>query len=199
MPRKVLRRLLHNVQGQVREGNLRAVFGELLNNPNVWHLNRYSVSTGVSVGLFMAFAPVPAQMILAAAAAIMLGCNLPIAVAMVWVSNPVTMGPLFFAAYKLGAWLLGVETQVIHFEMKMDWLLSGLGTVWEPFLLGCAVLGLSAGLVGNLTVRVIWRIHVMTSWRERRRRRLSGEVTFRGGELTVERSHEAAGKGSRPS
>jgi uncharacterized protein (DUF2062 family) len=108
---------------------------------------------------------------LAAAAAILFGCNLPISVSMVWLTNPVTIPPFFYAAYKTGAWILGQAPRHVNFELSGDWLLNELGAVWEPFLLGCLVLGLSFAAVGHVAVRVIWRIHVMSSWRERRRRR----------------------------
>lgn len=171
MPRKALKRILgrfHSAEGNHR---LRRLFGELLHNSDLWHLNRYSVAWGVSVGLFFAFVPVPFQMPLAAAAAIVIGCNLPISICVVWVSNPITIPPLFYAAYKTGAWILGQAPREVNFELSTEWLLTELDAVWEPFLLGCFVLGLVSAAIGHMAVRVIWRIHVMSSWRERRRRR----------------------------
>jgi uncharacterized protein len=56
------------------------MFGKLLHDPNLWHLNRYSVSGAVAVGLFVVFMPPLGQTILAVAAAILLRVNLPIAV-----------------------------------------------------------------------------------------------------------------------
>ena len=171
MPRKNLRRLLARVHAPARAKNLRGLFGDLLHNSNLWHLNRYSVAWGVSVGLFMAFVPVPIQMILAAAAAIVIGCNLPVSVAVVWISNPITWAPMYFFAYKVGALILNVKAASIEFEMSIDWLKNGLGAIWEPFLLGCLVLGLTTAAIGHVAVRAIWRIHVVNSWRERQRRR----------------------------
>ena len=147
------------------------MFGQILLNPDLWHLNRYSVSWAVSVGLFVAFIPVPFQMLLAAAGAIVIGCNLPIAVAFVWVSNPITLAPLFFAAYKFGAWLLHEPARMVKFEISIDWLLTGLSAIWQPFLLGCFTLGICVALLGNLVARLIWRIHVTVSWLERRAKR----------------------------
>ena len=123
------------------------------------------------MGLFVAFVPVPFQMILAAAAAIVIGCNLPISISLVWVTNPITIAPFLFAAYKTGAWLLGQAPRDVDFELSGEWLAKELGAVWEPFLLGCFVLGLILSVIGHITVRVIWRIHVISSWRERQKRR----------------------------
>ena len=155
----------------MREEGLVRLFGRALQNPNLWHLNRHSVSMAVAVGLFAAFMPVPVQMVLAAAGAVAFGCNLPVSVVVVWVSNPITMPPLFFASYKFGAWLLNQTPQSVHFEMSVEWLFTKLVDIWQPFLLGCFTLGLAAAAVGYLTVQIIWRIHVIQSWKERRSRR----------------------------
>ena len=34
-------------------------------------------------------------------------CNIPIAIAVVWISNPITMGPMMYFAYKLGGAVTG--------------------------------------------------------------------------------------------
>ena len=170
MRKILLRRLLpftRNIRG---DRKLSRIFGRLLHDPNLWHLNRYSVAWGVSVGLFMAFVPLPFQMLLAVAAAVMISANIPVAVVLVWVSNPITVAPLFFAAYKFGAWLLAETPEKIKFEMSIDWVLTQLVEIWQPFLLGCFVLGLASAVIGHAAVRIIWRIHVVQSWQLRRRR-----------------------------
>jgi uncharacterized protein (DUF2062 family) len=172
MPRKLLKRILpdHHVIRSHR--NLR-LFGTLLHDPNLWHLSRRSVPGALSVGLFVAFIPIPFQMVLAAAVAIPLRVNLPVAASTVWITNPFTMPPLFFLAYKLGAWLLHVPTRNVEFKVSVEWLTTTLGTIWEPFLLGCFLFGTASALAGNLLMRMFWRVHVIRSWQTRRRRRLA--------------------------
>ncbi|MFZ0254591.1 MAG: DUF2062 domain-containing protein [Gammaproteobacteria bacterium] len=177
MPRRFLRRFLPKPQELHREKFLR-LLGKPLQNPDLWYLNRNSVAGGVSIGLFLAFVPVPFQMLLAAAAAMASGCNLPIAVLMVWVTNPLTIPPLFFAAYKLGAWLLDETPRAIEFSVSFHWLATKLTTVWKPFLLGCLVIGVSSAAVGNATVRIVWRLHVLHRWNARRQRRRRQESTL---------------------
>ena len=119
MPRRYLKQILPN-PCRIREEGAVRLFGRALQNPNLWHLNRHSVAAAVAVGLFTAFMPVPVQMLLAAAGAVALGCNLPVSVVVVWISNPITMPPIFFAAYKFGAWLLNETPKAVHFEMSVD-------------------------------------------------------------------------------
>ena len=59
-----------------------------------------------------------------------------------------------------------------EFEISIDWMLNTLGTVWEPLLLGCFILGTSAAAIGNVAARIVWRIHVLHNWRKRQRLRL---------------------------
>lgn len=171
MPRKFLKRIIPDHK-TIREHRHLQVFGTLLHDPNLWHLNRRSVSGAFAVGLFVAFIPLPFQMVIAAAAAIPLRVNLPMSVVLVWISNPITMPPLFFGAYKLGAWAMQRPAQPFHFEPTWDWLSSGLIHIWEPFLLGCFLVGTSCALLGFVLIRLLWRWQVVRQHRSRRFRNL---------------------------
>lgn len=147
------------------------IFGDLLHDPNLWHLNRRSVSGAFAVGLFMAFIPVPFQMILAAAAAIPFRVNLPLSVALVWITNPITMIPIFYGSYKVGTWILGIVEKPFHFTLSIEWLTSGLLNIWEPFLLGCLVLGTISSLLGFIFVRLMWRWQIVKAHKLRKLRK----------------------------
>ncbi len=193
--RKLLNKRLNPYSRSIRrDHNLRRLFGRLMHSPNLWHLNRHSVAWGVSIGLFMAFVPVPFQMLLAVAAAIALSANLPVAVVVVWVSNPITVAPLFYSAYKVGALLLGAQPEPLIFEMSLEWLMTRLVEVWEPFLLGCFVLAVSSALLGHVAVKLIWRIHVVQSWRLRHRRALQRLAESRAKKAAAEKM---VGRGER--
>lgn len=171
MPRRFLRRYLPSARMVREDHRLRRMFGSLLHEANLWHLNRSSVVRAVAVGLLAAFVPVPGQMVLAAAGAIVVRCNLPVAMAMVWVSNPLTMGPLFYITYATGARILGLPRRNIEFEMSLDWLSTQLASVWEPLLLGCLVVGVTTAALGAALVSLLWRVHVGRSWQARAMRR----------------------------
>jgi len=109
MPRKFLKRLLPDHNKMSEHPHLQH-FGERLREPKLWHLNRRSVSGAVALGLFIAFMPIPGQMILAVLLAIYFRVNLPISALAVWITNPVTIAPLFFFAYKVGSWILQVPS-----------------------------------------------------------------------------------------
>lgn len=80
-----------------------------LGHPALWHWSRRSVALGGALGVFFGLLIPLAQIPAASAAAIVLRANLPIAAASTLVTNPVTFGPLYFAAYRLGHWLTGSD------------------------------------------------------------------------------------------
>lgn len=168
MPRKFIKRYLPD-HAKIREHKHLQIFGNLLHDPNLWHLNRRSVAGAVTVGLLAAFIPVPFQMVIAAAFAIPARVNLPISVALVWVTNPITMPPIFYFAYKVGTWILSTPPKPFHFELTFQWLADELGAVWKPFLLGCFIMGMTSATLGNLAVRGLWRLHVVRYLKRRRR------------------------------
>ena len=146
------------------------MLGPRLQDPSLWHINRRSFSLAVALGMFCAFIPVPFQMVIAAAAAIWIRVNVLVAVPMVWISNPFTMGPLYYFCYRIGAKMLGIQPQKFHFELSFDWLLTGLARVWEPFLLGCFAVGAICALASFLAVRILWHLHILAHIKERAQR-----------------------------
>ena len=171
MPKKFFKRFIPDAKTIKNHKNLQ-IFGKLLHDPNLWHLNRYSVATAFSVGLFFAFVPVPFQMVLAAGIAILVRSNLPISVALVWLTNPITMPPVFFFAFKIGAWILGRAPTGFNFELSFHWLTTGLKSIWAPFLLGCFICGSTLAIVSNIVIRLGWRYMVHRSWKARKKRKI---------------------------
>ena len=170
MPRRLIRRYLPD-PAELRKHRALRPLGKLLQNPEIWHLHRRSASGACFIGFFVAFLPVPGQMLVAGIAAVLARCNLPIAVALVWVTNPITMPPVFFFAYKLGALLLGHEPQVAHIDLTVAGLAAQLGEIWQPLLLGSLVCGWVSGVSAFVIMRLVWRFHVVRRWRERRESR----------------------------
>lgn len=171
MPKNFIKRYMPD-HHTIREHKHLRFLGTLLHDPNLWHLNRRSASGAFAVGLFMAWVPVPFQMLLAAIAAIPFRVNLPLSVALVWISNPLTMPPLFYFAYLIGTWILGEPSSGhLAFELSYEWLATELKTIWQPFLLGCFIMGVSSALAGYLTIRGLWRLHLIRHYKERKLRR----------------------------
>ena len=170
MPRRIIKRYLPNHK-KIRDHKHLQFLGTLLHDPNILHLNRRSVSGAFGVGLFMAFIPVPLQMVFAAVGAIAFRVNLPISVALVWITNPLTVAPIYYLAYKVGAFTLGNPAREMQFEWTREWLLRELGAIWEPLLLGSLIFSTVSAILGYALVRGFWRLHVNRNWRQRKFKR----------------------------
>jgi uncharacterized protein len=143
----------------------------LLHDPNLFHLNRHSVSGAFFIGLFTAFLPLLGQMPIAALLALICRVNLPIAVALVWISNPITIPPIFYATYELGRWILDSPAATFSVELSWEWLSTEFTKLWQPLVAGSLVCGVVFGGAGYISIQVFWRWHVLRNWEKRRLRR----------------------------
>lgn len=166
MPKKIIKRWMPDHQ-TIKENKYLKIFGNLLHNTNLWHLNRRSVAKAFAVGLFFAFMPVPFQMVLAAGTAIIVHANLPLAIALVWITNPLTMPFIFYACYIMGSWVLSVPKQEFVFQASWQWVLDSLSTIGPAFLVGCGVLGLIFSIIGYFGIQFLWRYQSMKAWKNR--------------------------------
>ncbi len=146
--------------------------GALLQRREIWRSNRHAMARGAFIGLFCAFVPIPIQMLIVVILAPVFRANLPMAIALVWISNPLTIPPMFYFSYRLGAWLLNMRLETDSIEISFGWLLANLGSIGYPLIVGSLICSWTAGVTGFVLVRVIWRIQVMRRWRNRKTARI---------------------------
>ncbi|PKM11199.1 MAG: DUF2062 domain-containing protein [Gammaproteobacteria bacterium HGW-Gammaproteobacteria-3] len=163
MPKKLIKKLMPDSE-TIRKHKSLQFLGERLHEPNLWHLNRRSVALAFAVGLLIAWVPTPGQMAIAAIIAFYVRANLPISVALVWITNPLTMAPMFYFAYRVGLGILQRPLPGADFKFSMDSVMNGLGDIWQPFLLGCLVLGIVSAVIGYFGISWFWRYHVSKRW-----------------------------------
>ena len=109
-------------------------------------------------GIWIAMLPIVGiQMLVAFFIALIVRANLPMIVALQWISNPFTVAPIYFADYEIGLTLLDLLTidyprnEIL--TAKYDWAefeFSRIGTLLDtfpPMFLGGSVLGISLGVL----------------------------------------------------
>src|SRR3954465_9027189 len=103
MPRKLFKKFLPSHES-IKQNRYVACLGPRIQHPNLWHLNRRGVAGGVAAGLFAGLIPGsnPVQFLAASLLAVAFRVNLPIAVVVTLYSNPFTILPLYYIAFKLG-------------------------------------------------------------------------------------------------
>ncbi len=176
MPRRFFHKLGRRRESLSKRWFLRP-FRALLNDPALWSSHRRSVLRALALGVFIGFLPLPFHMAIAAFIAVMLRINIVVAVLATWISNPVTVTPLFVAAYYFGSWLLDLPTQTPQIELSLQWFLEGLTAIWKPLLTGSLVLGTIASGVVYLVMDTVWRISL--AYRFSRRRLRPGKLKRR--------------------
>lgn len=169
MPKKLLKRYTPDPK-TIREHKHLRVFARFLCDPNLFHMNRRSVSGAFAAGLFWAMIPIPIQMATATITAILVRINLPISVALVWLTNPITMPPVFYFNYLVGTWILGAPPDVGEFQLSFEWITAQLDVIWLPLYFGSVVVGVVLGLIGYIGIRGYWRWHVVNKYRRRQHR-----------------------------
>ena len=172
MSRQFFRRFTPSVHRIRKERSLR-IFGALLHAPDLWHLNRGSVSRAFAIGLFWAMVPMPFQTIPAAASALWWRANLPLAVGATFISNPITFAPLMYGAYRLGRWSLHRLPPPPEFDPSWEWLRTNLADAWLPLYAGSLMIAVASSVIGYWAVRGFWRWNVGRHWRRRKTRRLN--------------------------
>jgi len=166
MPKKLIKRFSPSPEKLKTHPYLKH-FGTRIQTPGLWGLNRRSAAGAVAVGLFCAWLPIPFQMVVASFLAIVFCVNLPLSVALVWISNPLTMPPLFYMGYRLGAFVLQQPLMTFQFELSYSWILNALETIAPALFLGCIMIGSMCAFVGYWGFTFFWRYTSIKKWKQR--------------------------------
>jgi len=98
-------------------------------------INRKSISRGVLIGLFWGFIPMPMQMLAVLATTPFIKFNVPIAISMVWLSNPLTMPFMYYMEYQTGNFLLDREG-LENIELTLNWFSENWDNILLPLYVG---------------------------------------------------------------
>ena len=167
MIKNVIKRLFPKLD-KVKEEKILKIFGPAVLQPNLWHINKKSVSRGFAIGAFCAFLPIPGQMIIAAFLSITFAANIPIAVILTWITNPITYAPIFYFAYKVGKIFIDSKIHVDVNETNID-ILSNIIHIWQPLLIGSIILASVGSIISHIIIRIYWRYYVLKIWSKRKK------------------------------
>ena len=159
MPRRFFRKFAIK-RHEFSESRILRPFRTLLHEPRYWGIRRRTVVPAFAVGLFVAFMPFPGHPLHATLLALLFRINIPVAFVTTFVSNPLTMGPMYFSAFHAGRRLLGWEPMPFEFELSLAWVRDQFVNVWQPMLLGSVLLGAAAAMLGYIVVDLLWRLSV---------------------------------------
>lgn len=167
-----MRKFLHSLTTKLTPRDLPAWVGA-----RTWHWHRRAVAGSVAIGLFCGLVPGPLQMLSAALLAVWWRQNVPLAMFVTLYTNPLTIVPLYWLAYQLGAGVSGDTAHAHCVLLTWSWQ-DGWAGLWhwglalgKPLLLGLPLLASGLAVLGYVVVRLAWRVGVVWQWRARQRRR----------------------------
>lgn len=138
---------------------LHSIIGERLFDESIWKLERKSVIHALTLGMFVAFTPtIGLQLLTVGICAFLLRINLPSALLVVWITNPVTAIPIYSMEIKVGFWILG-NGEGFKTISEMKDLLYYI----EPLLVGTTVVSTFLAAATYVVMNILWNI-VETAW-----------------------------------
>lgn len=149
MIKRSLIRFRRSARQQERVGGRGERWREWLRRSGCFRFLREPLARGVAVGLFVGLTPtVGFQTLLMLAGCLLIRGNFPAAFMMSWVSNPLTLPPLYWLFHEIGERLFGgwLKTVIKGSEWFDEALIDILATA-----LGSAVLAVPIALIGYLT------------------------------------------------
>ena len=114
--------------------------------------------------MFIAFIPMPFQMILVTLLAIILNVNLPIPLALIWISNPLTMPFIYYFEYELGNILLNNQNAI---EFSLDAMNENLSQIASSLYVGAFVFCSVVSILSVVILNFLWINKVKTQRKNR--------------------------------
>lgn len=119
------------------------------------HFDEFALARGVSLGLFVGLTPtVGIQTSMMIAGSLMFRANFPAAFIVSFVSNPLTMAPLYYGFNRLGQWMMGWLPMTPNSSRSL-----GEAVAEETFamLVGSMAVAIPASILGYFVFLKLWR------------------------------------------
>jgi uncharacterized protein (DUF2062 family) len=138
-------------------------------------MTRRSVPRGVALGLFVGVIIPFMHTLVAAIFAIPLRANVAVAAAFTLLINPLTIPPMYYAAYRIGAWELHYDATLLNpataerFSSELNRALFWIHHASGPIAVGVLTLAAALAAIGYLSASLAWKFWCRTRWRQRGR------------------------------
>jgi uncharacterized protein (DUF2062 family) len=152
-------------------------FAPHLTHPSLWRMNRRSVPRGVALGLFVAVIFPVMHTVVAALLAIPARANVAVAAVLTLIVNPLTIPPLYYAAYRIGAWELHHDATLVNpaaaerFSSELSRMLFWIHQASGPIAVGVLTIAAASAVIGYLVSALVWRFWSGSRWQRRRTHR----------------------------
>lgn len=136
------------------------------NRSYLWSFRGKTIIPALFWGVWIAMLPIVGiQMLVVFILALIVRANLPVIIALQWISNPLSMGPIYFADYQIGMVffkLVGINYETNRLlSPEYNWGdfsfsdLHALLDTFPPMLVGGSIIGISLGVVSVFLYKVV--------------------------------------------
>jgi hypothetical protein len=152
-------------------------FARHLTEPSLWRLNKRSVPRAVALGLFVGVLIPFMHTVIAAIFAIPTRANIAVAAAFTLLVNPLTIPPLYYAAYRVGAWELHHDASLVNpaaaerFSSELSRMLFWIHHESSSIAIGVLTIAIAVAAIGYFGSAIAWRWWVGRRWRRRSKAR----------------------------
>lgn len=129
-------------------------------------VNRQMVTRGVFIGFFWGFIPMPMQMLAVMATTPFIRFNVPIAISVVWLSNPLTMPLMYYAEYLTGNFILG-RKGLDDIELTIEWFTENFDAILLPLYTGTAFYSIVVSGIIYAALNRVWIMSVNSERQEK--------------------------------
>lgn len=157
----------------IHEHRLLRPFAPHLTHPSLWRMNRRSVPRGVALGLFVGMIIPFMHTFIAALLAIPTRANVAVAAMFTLVVNPLTIPPIYYAAYRIGSWELHHDATLLdpaaaeRFSSELSRLLFWVHHASGPIAMGILTIAAASAGIGYFCAALVWRGWSRSRWRQR--------------------------------
>lgn len=154
-------------------------FAKHLANPSLWRMTRRSVPRGVALGLFVAVIIPVMHTAIAALLAIPTRANVAFAAIVTLAVNPLTIPPMYYAAYRIGSWELHHDATLMsptaaeRVSGEIGRMLFWIHEASAPIAVGILTIAVAVALLGYFGSSVGWRMWTGSRWRQRHIEKIS--------------------------
>lgn len=143
------------LKGTVKHPKIEAFLEKYKIPMEYFRFNRRMLAKGVAIGLFFAFIPMPLQILTVILLAPLFKYNIPAAVAMCLLTNPLTMPIVYYIEYLTGSFLLGIEPQSV--EMSVEWFSQNISKIFIPLYFGALFYSTLLAVSSYYLINWLWR------------------------------------------
>lgn len=130
---------------------------------------RNMVIRGSILGLFIAFLPIPFQMLFVLLFLPLFKFNIFVAIILCWVTNPITMPFIFYIEYQIGAYLLNIE--MLNVSMTLSWFNDNFDKILYPLYLGAIIVSSVTSSLSYYVITHLWKDSVKQERKNKRQKK----------------------------